>query len=257
MNDLNDLNDFTNDEPTPTRYLALPTSKPMVTYILLGAIVVVWLLMSVAGGSTNSHVLVTFGANYGPFILQGQVWRFFTSMFLHIGLTHLFFNSYALLIFGAQVEGLYGSARFIVIYTLAGIFGSLASFATHGAQVLSAGASGAIFGIIGMNLMFFLSHRQELGQFGRQQISSILFVIGINLLLGFTIPGIDNMAHLGGLATGAAMGFGLSPRYQILQEGTPDAYLNDTVSLLNRWWVTALAMLILVSLTPLAIAFWR
>ena len=100
-----DLNDLTNDEPTPTRYLALPTNKPMVTYILLGVIVVVWLLMSVAGGSTSSRVLVTFGANYGPLILQGQVWRFFTSMFLHIGLTHLFFNSYGNFLTAGSMAG--------------------------------------------------------------------------------------------------------------------------------------------------------
>jgi rhomboid protease GluP len=170
---------------------------------------------------------------------------------------HLAFNGYALFIFGLEMERLYGPDRFITIYILSGLFGSLASFASRGPYVLSAGASGAIFGIIGMNLAFFTIHRQTFGQFGRQRMMNTLFIIGINLFLGFTIPGIDNLAHLGGLIAGFAMGYGLAPRYEVTDPYTSTPHVVDTISLLKRWWVPALAIVILSGGVSLAISFWR
>ena len=111
--------------PQPRR-LPLPMSKPFVTYILLGSIVIVFLLMTLSGGSTDPRVLIKYGANFGPLILSGQTWRLFTSMFLHIGFLHLVFNSYALFILGVEMERIYGPDRFLTIYILAGLFGSLA-----------------------------------------------------------------------------------------------------------------------------------
>ena len=245
-----------NNTPTPSRYLPLPLSKPIMTYLLLGAIILVWLLMEMSGGSTNSQVLVEFGANYGPRILRGETWRLFTSMFLHIGLTHLAFNAYALFIFGIEMERLYGPDRYIVIYILSGLFGSLASFASRGPQVLSAGASGAIFGVIGMNLAFFLLHRESFGHFGRQRLLNTLFIIGLNLVFGFTMPGIDNLAHLGGLLAGFLLGYGLAPRYQVVNQYTLAPRLIDRVSLWNHWWVPALAVAVLTIGVPLANSFW-
>jgi rhomboid protease GluP len=243
--------------PPRTPYLPLPVSKPSLTYVLIGAIIIVWLIMEAVGGSQNSEVLRAFGANDGWRILQGETWRLFTSMFLHIGLMHLAFNGYALFIFGLEMERLYGSDRFITIYILSGLFGSLASFASRGPYVLSAGASGAIFGIIGMNLAFFMIHHQTFGQFGRQRMMNTLFIIGINLFLGFTIPGIDNLAHLGGLIAGFAMGYGLAPRYEVTDRYTLTPRVIDTISLLKRWWVPALAIVILSGGVSLAISFWR
>jgi rhomboid protease GluP len=223
---------------------------------LLGIIVVIFVLMELAGGSQNPRVLVRFGANVGQLILDGETWRLFTSMFLHIGLMHLFFNGYALFIFGLEMERLYGPDRFIVTYILAGLFGSLASFGSRGPDVFSAGASGAIFGVIGMNLAYFMLHRQTFGQFGRQRVMNTLFIIGINLVFGFTIPGIDNIAHIGGLIAGFTIGYGLAPRYQLIDEYTRDPRVIDTVSLLKRWWVLALALIILGGGTSLALSVW-
>ena len=249
--------DFDSQPPSPpSHYLRLPLSKPFFTYILLAAIVIVWIMMSLAGGSTNTQVLIRFGANYGPLILQGEVWRLFTSMFLHIGLTHLAFNAYALYIFGLEMERLYGPDRFIVIYILSGLFGSLASFASRGPNVLSAGASGAIFGIIGMNLAYFLLHREHFGQLGRQRVMNTLFIIGLNLFFGFTVPGIDNLAHGGGLIVGFALGYGLAPRYQVVDQYTSAPQVVDTISLLNRWWMPTLTVAILALGVPLAVSFW-
>ncbi len=277
--------------PSPRR-LPIPVGKPFLTYILIGAIVIIWILMELAVNFFqaeilrniifDSHVLrvieerqlvlintifgerildikswmlVRFGANFGPFILEGETWRLFTSMFLHVGLAHLFFNAYALFIFGLEMERLYGLDRYLTIYILSGLFGSLASFASRG-EVFSAGASGAIFGVIGMNLAYFMLHRQTFGQFGRQRMMNTLFIISINLVFGFTVPGIDNLAHLGGLIAGFAMGYSLAPRYQLVDAYTLSPRVIDTVSLLNRWWVPTLAIIILASGVSLAISFW-
>lgn len=255
------MTNYTDFEPTPTPMsvtssLPLPLHRPFFTYILLGTIVVVFIAMTLAGGSTSNQVLITFGANVGILIMQGETWRLFTSMFVHIGLMHLLFNAYALFIFGIEMERLYGPDRYITIYILSGLFGSLASFAWRGPMTFSAGASGAIFGIIGMNLAFFLLHRETFGNFGRQRMMNTVVIIAINLVFGFTAPGIDNFAHMGGLVAGFLMGYGLSPRYQVVDQYTSNARVVDTVSLLNRWWVSALAIILLAGGVSLAIAYW-
>ena len=250
--------DFEGPPPPPVQRqrLPIPLSKPFFSFVLIGAIVLIWILMELAGGSQDPRVLVKFGANFGPLILDGEIWRLFTSMFLHIGLAHLFFNSYALFIFGPEMERLYGPDRFIIIYVLAGLFGSLASFGSRGPEVFSAGASGAIFGVIGMNLVYFILHRKTFGRFGRQRMMNTLLIIGINLVFGFTIPGIDNLAHIGGLIAGAVIGYGLAPRYQLVDQYTLTPRVIDTVSLVNRWWVPALAIIVLAGGVPFVTALW-
>jgi rhomboid protease GluP len=242
--------------PPPSARLPLPLHKPFLTYILLGSIIIVFIVMTLAGGSTNNRILITFGANVGILIMQGETWRLFTSMFIHIGLMHLLFNAYALFIFGIEMERLYGPDRYITIYILSGLFGSLASFAWRGPMTSSAGASGAIFGVIGMNLAFFLLHRKTFGSFGQQRVVNTIIIIAINLVFGFTVPGIDNFAHMGGLAAGFLMGYGLAPRYKVAEQYTFNARVEDTVSLLNRWWVTALAIILLAGGVSLALMYW-
>jgi rhomboid protease GluP len=226
-----------------SRSLSLPMGRPILTYVLLAANALVFLAMTVAGGSTDTEVLIRFGAKVNALIAEGEVWRLFTSMFLHIGLMHLAFNSYALFALGLEVERLYGSARFLVIYLLAGLWGSLASFALG--QGLSAGASGAIFGLLGVLVAFFLRHRDMFGAFGRQRLISLLGVVGVNLFLGITTPGIDNLAHLGGLLSGAALGWALAPDYQMRLDISRGSRVVDGNSLLAKWWVVLLALLLL------------
>jgi rhomboid protease GluP len=199
----------------------IPMARPRWTFILLGVNVVVFLAMTVFGalnglglnGSQDFRVLLIFGAMQNQLIAQGEYFRLLTSMFLHIGLIHLAFNSYALFILGQDVERLYGAARFLLIYFLSGLGGSLASFAL-GASGISAGASGAIFGLIGTEIAYFTLHRATFGQRGQAQLRSLLMLAGINLFLGFTIPGINNLAHMGGLVFGALLGWLLAPKYQ-------------------------------------------
>ncbi len=234
-----------------------PPAKPFFSYVFIGAIVLIWLAQELAGGSTSDDVLITFGANYGPRILQGEVWRLFTSMFLHIGAQHLAFNCIGLLAFGFEMERLYGRGRYLAIYLLSGLFGSLASFAIRGPGTYSAGASGAIFGVVGMQAAFFLFYRRRLGEFGRQRRNMALILIGISLALGFSgIMPSDNWAHLGGFVAGFIFGYLLTPRYWVDPVTTSSRRIVDRGSLRRRWWVPVLGVAVLVSGVWLATHYW-
>ena len=175
------------------------------TRAFLAINIIVFLLMAFAGGSTNQTTLMAFGVKSNAEIAQGQWWRFVTPIFIHIGLLHLLFNSYALWIVGPQVEKLYGSASFVVLYVLTGIAGVAGSYFYHPYSI-SAGASGAIFGLFGVLLVFGLRYRDAIPHdFKRAVGTGVLPVIVINLIIGFTIPAIDNSAHIGGLLAGAVL----------------------------------------------------
>nr|WP_295972700.1 rhomboid family intramembrane serine protease [uncultured Bacillus sp.] len=171
--------------------------KPLFTYLFLILQSVVFLLMELAGGSTNTSVLIQFGAKVNSLILAGEWWRLLTPIFLHIGLLHLAMNSMALYFLGVLVERIYGSLRFLFVYLFAGIGGSLASLLFS--SDISAGASGAIMGLFGALLYFGTVHPKL---FFRTMGMNIIIVLGINLLFGFIVSGIDNAGHIGGLLAG-------------------------------------------------------
>jgi len=178
--------------------------RPVFTYIFLGANLVVFFLMALAGGSIEP-TLLAFGVKANSEIARGQWWRFITPIFIHIGILHLFFNSYAMWIVGPQVEKLYGGARFVILYVLTGVAGVTGSYFYH-PQAISAGASGAIFGLFGALLVFGLRYRRAIPPaFKRAVGTGVLPVIVINLIIGFTIPAIDNSAHISGLLAGALL----------------------------------------------------
>lgn len=246
----------------PTAYanpFRAPLGRPLITYALIGVIGLIWAAMELAGGSQTPAVLVRFGALYGPLILrEGQVWRLLTAMFLHIGVLHLLFNSWALYVLGRDMEMLYGRARFAVIYLLAGLFGSLTTFALKGPQEFSAGASGAVFGVVGMNAAFFYFHRTRLGEFGKARMQQTIQLILINLIIGFSVVSINNAAHLGGLAAGAALGYLLVPRHRprgLSADGDTLEY-DDLGSLERQKWVVAAAAALLIGGVWAALQFW-
>lgn len=171
--------------------------KPFFTYLLLIAIAVLFLLLEINGGSTQVSNLIDFGAKYNPLIEQGEWWRFFTSMFLHIGFVHFFMNSLALYYLGTLVERIYGNWRFFVIYFFAGFVGSVASFAFN--EHVAAGASGAIFGCFGALLYFGVVHKKL---FFRTIGANVIMILIINIAFGFIVPMVDNSAHIGGLVGG-------------------------------------------------------
>ncbi|AGA69345.1 putative membrane protein [Desulfitobacterium dichloroeliminans LMG P-21439] len=173
------------------------TFRPYLTYSLIFINLFIFAMMTLAGGSTNTGVLIMFGAKVNSLILQGEYWRLFTSMFLHIGVIHLAFNLYALWALGPILEELFGRIRYLLIYISSGVMGSAASFLFTDA--ISAGASGAIFGILGA-LVVYSRSKPFLWKSGFGK--NLVIIVLINLSIGFFQPGIDVYAHIGGLLSG-------------------------------------------------------
>ena len=172
------------------------------------------------GGSTQIGVLLELGANYAPLVLgQGQWWRLFTSMFLHIGILHLLFNGFALFQLGTLYESWTGSVKFASVYLVTGLAGSLASTLFHSLSghqpAVSAGASGAIFGLLGALIALLLKRRDRLLPQARSLLKQLAFWAGLNILLGFTGMSLDNAAHLGGMVAGMALGFVIEPKARL------------------------------------------
>ncbi|QOR65524.1 rhomboid family intramembrane serine protease [Cytobacillus suaedae] len=172
-------------------------SKPFFTYVFIALQVLMFLLLELRGGSTNIDTLLAFGAKENTLILNGEWWRFFTPIILHIGIFHLLMNTLALYFLGSAVERIFGRTRFLILYIFAGFAGSLGSFLFSSS--VSAGASGAIFGLFGALLFFGLSYPKL---FFRTMGTNIITIILINLAFGFIVPGIDNAGHIGGLIGG-------------------------------------------------------
>ena len=167
--------------------------KPIITYSLIVITSVIFLLEIL----TNGLIIDKF-ALYGPYVKNGEIYRLVTSIFLHGNIIHLASNMYALSIIGKQVETLFGKKRFILIYLISGITGSLLSMLLN-IDAVSLGASGAIFGLLGALLFFGYNYRAYLGNY---MIKNILPVVIVNLGIGFMLTGIDNFAHIGGLIGG-------------------------------------------------------
>lgn len=184
---------------------ALWSRRPTFTYVFLALNILIFVMMEFAGGTTNEATLMAFGVKSNPEIDSGEIWRLVTPIFIHIGLLHLFFNSYALWMVGPQVEKLYGSARFVLLYVFTGIAGVTGSYFYH-PDVVSAGASGAIFGLFGVLAVFGLQYRKTIPPFFKKAVGAgVLPVIVINLIIGFSVPAIDNSAHISGLLAGALL----------------------------------------------------
>ena len=174
------------------------TKKPYITLGIIFINCLIFLLMYLPGnGSKNTHTLINFGALYKPKVLSGEYYRLITSSFLHIGIIHLLVNNYSLYIIGSQMESFLGKIKFIFVYLISALCGGLMSLIfTDG---VSAGASGAIFGLLGSLLYFGYNYRVFLGNVLKSQIVPLII---LNLGLGFILSGIDTAAHIGGLIGG-------------------------------------------------------
>jgi len=171
--------------------------------------VLVFAVMVATGVSASNPTIpqvLRWGADYGPLTLDGQPWRLVTNVFVHFGVVHLLANMVALLSAGAIVERLFGPLAFAALYLAAGITGSLASTVIH-PIVVSAGASGAIFGVYGALGALALSQRGAIPSVVISKLGGVAgsFIV-YNIVFGATHAGIDNIAHLGGLVGGASAG---------------------------------------------------
>ena len=196
-----------NIEESEKRNKMFKEKKPTITYLIILINLIVFGLMYVFGnGSENIDTLIKFGANYAPLTKSGEYYRLITSAFLHIGVIHLLCNLYALYVIGPQIEQFFGRIKYILIYLFSAIMGSLFALVLSGDNTVSAGASGAIFGLFGAILYFGYTYR---GYIGNAIISQIVPVILLNLFIGLTSTNIGNAAHIGGLVGGYVMSLAL------------------------------------------------
>ncbi|ABV33418.1 MULTISPECIES: rhomboid family intramembrane serine protease [Pseudothermotoga] len=186
-----------------------------ITHIILAVNVLIAIVMFFAGNlsafRSQTYLFIRFGAQYGPLVSDGEWYRLITAIFVHGGLLHLLFNSYALFYFGTIVESVYGPEKFIFSYLATGVVGNIATHLFY-YRAISVGASGSIFGLVG--ILFSLGFRRDTPFFMKQFTGyALLPMILFNIIYGF-IPGsgINNAAHVGGFALGMLLGYLLSPR---------------------------------------------
>lgn len=137
-------------------------------------------------------------------IADGEWWRLITPVLVHANFIHIGMNMLVLYVYGMNVEQVFGSGRFLLIYVISGLTGSAFSFA-FGSGAPSVGASGAVFGVVGALVVYL--YRRRSSQFISQHLSGIMGFLVLNAVIGFILPQVDVLAHLGGLAGGAALGF--------------------------------------------------
>jgi len=197
----------------PTHIIRLkdltPQKNYLFTQILIYANVIVFILMLLFGMnmiSPSIDTLVKWGGNIRYLTINGQLWRLFTCIFLHGGILHLIFNMYALLYVGSVLEKVIGKNKYIFAYMVSGIAASISSLMIY-ENVVSVGASGAIFGLFGV-LIPLLSFKRI--NFPNISVDKLLFNVSLfvlyNIVAGFNKSGIDNAAHIGGLFTGVIIG---------------------------------------------------
>jgi membrane associated rhomboid family serine protease/thioredoxin-like negative regulator of GroEL len=191
---------------------------PSVVTAIILLNVAIFILETVTGGSTNTLNLVRFGAQATGAIENGEYWRFLTAAFLHIGVVHLVINSICLWRLGTLLEDLYGSTHFAFLYLVCGVAGTLTSFFLNefvSPQIISAGASGAIFGVASAMLIAGLRYSDQIPESLQSAFGTgILPFLVFNLYYGLAKGGVDNYAHIGGALAGAVVGAILHPHVE-------------------------------------------
>jgi rhomboid protease GluP len=230
----------------PIRQIAIPAVRPVVSYIVVGFTIFVFILQFLSLQLLNGDFLAALGDKSNTYIRAGEIWRFATPIFLHASLLHILFNMYALIQIGPLVERFLGRLRFTSIYFLSGIAGVVLSFAFSAYDSL--GASGAIFGLIGAWGVFLYRQKSNLGAAGRNAFTNILIIIVLNVAISFT-PGIDLWAHFGGLITGSVLAALTGPIYAIQTDpltGIP-RLVDENPSSRILLWIAAVLLLILAA----------
>ena len=201
---------------------------PYITYVLMGINVLLYLVPILLG---NYEYIINKYCIHGPSIRIGEYYRLFTGMFLHGSIMHLFFNMYALYVIGSQIENYFGRFKYLIIYLFSGFMGALFSMIFNG-NILSIGASGAIFGLMGSLLYFGYHYRVYLGNVLKTQLIPLIV---FNLVLGFVLSGVDNFAHIGGLIGGVLI---------TKSVGVKDK--STTFDKVNGWIITTIFTLVIL-----------
>lgn len=222
----NDINNKNKKNATKAEEV-FKQKTPYITYALIAINIFIYFI----GIFTNYDAMLNGYRVYGPLVRYGEYYRLFTGMFLHVNIFHLLINCYSLYLIGSQMESFMGKIKYLIIYIVSGLFGSLLSIImnVNGAGV---GASGAIFGLFGSMLYFGYHYRVYLGNVVKSQIMP---TIVLNLIYGFMIPGIDNAAHIGGLLGGLLITTAVGVKYK-----------SSKFEMINGWVVSILLFAFLI-----------
>jgi len=204
--------------------VSIPESTPYITYTLIALTVFAYLLQMVSQWLTGTDILAGLGVKFGPAIRQMQLWRLITPLFLHGSILHIGFNMYALFVFGRGMEARFGRTRFLALYFLGGFAGNVFSFILTPAASL--GASTAIFALLGAEGIFLFQNREVLRGRASRAINNLVFMAVINLMFGFSVSGVDNWGHIGGLLGGLLFSWFGGPVWKV--EGIfPSVHIED------------------------------
>lgn len=177
--------------------------KAVITTALIGMNAVIFVVLMMLGKTEDTYFILEHGAMYEPYVIEGhEYYRLVTSLFLHFGISHLMNNMVMLGALGWNLELEIGKIRFFLIYFLSGMGGNICSLIYHvkeGTYVISAGASGAVSGLMGALVCAALQRR---GYIGRLNKRGLIFMVILSLYFGLTSTGVDNAAHIGGLICG-------------------------------------------------------
>lgn len=233
INVTNDINEKTEKENEKFNDVFSP-KRIIFTNIISLICILMYVIVGIYGNNFfnfDANVLAKFGANNILLVKNGEIYRLLTCAFLHVGLIHLVVNMYSLRVIGPSVEGLIGKCKFVFIYLISAISASLMSLVFVDSNIVSVGASGAIFGLMGALLYFGYHYRLYLNDAIKTQIIPVIL---FNLIIGFMMPGIDNGAHIGGLIGGylATMAIGIKNK-------------SEKKDMINGWVVLILYLLFL------------
>ena len=179
--------------------------KSWANLCLIGANLLLFLLVELTGSTGDTAQMIRWGAAYTPLIQAGEYYRLFTCMFLHFGFQHLLNNMLLLFFLGDYVERFIGKVRYLILYLAGGFLASLFSYLQdlqQGQDTVSAGASGAVFAVLGGLIVLILLHR---GRLEDLTLPRVLIMALLSLWAGFQSVGVDGFAHLGGFLAGAAL----------------------------------------------------
>ena len=182
-------------------------SRQPVNLIIAVANILVFLVLSFLGDTENAAFMAAHGASVTAYVEQREYYRLFTCMFLHFGLEHLFYNMLVLIFLGDALEEAVGKVRYLVIYLGGGLIGNVVSVLIEiqkGESIVSAGASGAIFSVIGALVFIVLKNHGNLGIYSGKRL--VLMAV-LSILQSMTATGVDNSAHIGGFAAGFVLAF--------------------------------------------------
>lgn len=257
-------------EPRQRINLRIPSVPPTATYVLIAINVILFLIRALS--PQIDEQLYLWGANHASDIfLKGQYYRLLTAMFLHAGIfnefggyslgysIHLISNMYVLYAVGVSMERLFGHSRFLIVYLLGGLAGSVASALLGADNAYSVGASGAVFAILGAEFVYLWHHRQLMGAAGRERRKTLIVLAIINFAGGLAsqVPGsgsnilIDNWGHAGGMVGGLVLTWVISPILNLRQHPDhPNELLGEDINPLRKhYWFVSLYATALVVLT--------